>query len=99
MDDAQPAFLTRVTVCADMAVEEVREQELREQEQALAADIRSNDPHVLALARVSGARLLYAEDGDLMTDFKDKRFVGGKVCSRAANESLLRRARCVPRAP
>ena len=91
-----------VYVRADMAVEESREQELREQEQALAADIRSDDPHVLALARVSGARLLYTNDGDLMTDFKDKRFVDrprGKVYSRAANESILRRARCVPRAP
>ena len=91
-----------VYVRADMAVEEVRERELHDQEQALAADTRSNDAHVLALARVSGARLLYTDDGDLMTDFKDKRFVDqprGKVYSRAANESLLRRARCVPRAP
>ena len=90
-----------VYVRADMAVEEPRERELREQEQALAADIRSDDPHILALARVSGARLLYTEDGDLMTDFKDKRFVDrprGKVYSRAANESILRRARCLPRA-
>ncbi|MDE0058363.1 MAG: hypothetical protein OXI22_09895 [Defluviicoccus sp.] len=91
-----------VYVRADMAVVEAREHELHEQEQALAADIRSNDPHVLALARVSGARLLYTEDGDLMTDFKDKRFVDrprGKVYSRAANENLLRTANCAPRQP
>ena len=32
---------------------------------------RSNDPHILALARVSGARLLYSNDGDLQQDFGD----------------------------
>ncbi len=30
----------------------------------------SNDPHVLALARISGARLLYTNDKDLQKDFK-----------------------------
>lgn len=30
----------------------------------------SNDPHVLALAQVSGARLLYTNDEDLQRDFK-----------------------------
>ncbi len=28
---------------------------------------RSNDPHVIALAQVSGSRLLYSHDGDLHT--------------------------------
>ena len=32
---------------------------------------RSNDPHVLALARVSGARLLFANDGPLIQDFQN----------------------------
>jgi hypothetical protein len=31
---------------------------------------KSNDPHVLALARVSGARLLFANDGNLIEDFQ-----------------------------
>ncbi len=32
----------------------------------------SNDPHVIALARISGARVLYTNDRDLMTDFKNR---------------------------
>ena len=32
---------------------------------------RSNDPHVIALAQVSGARLLYSNDRALHRDFKD----------------------------
>ena len=35
----------------------------------------SNDPHVLALAQVSGARLLYSNDKDLQQDFKDSRLI------------------------
>ena len=36
---------------------------------------RSNDEHILALARVSGARLLFTNDADLQTDFKDRNLV------------------------
>ena len=36
---------------------------------------RSNDPHVLALAQISGARLLYSNDKDLQQDFKDSRLI------------------------
>lgn len=48
---------------------------------ALTAKIRqsnvckSNDAHVIALAQASGARLLYANDGDLEKDFVKKRLV------------------------
>ena len=37
----------------------------------------SNDEHVLALARVSGARLLFTNDGALRNDFRDRRIVDG----------------------
>ncbi len=37
----------------------------------LSSDLKSDDPHVLALAKVSGARLLYTNDKDLMNDFKN----------------------------
>ena len=33
--------------------------------------LRSNDAHIIALALVSGARLLYSDDGALQDDFKD----------------------------
>lgn len=38
---------------------------------------RSNDEHVLALARLSGARLLFTNDNDLQDDFRDREIVGG----------------------
>ncbi len=44
---------------------------------ALAPQIRSDDPHVLALARFSGARLLYTHDGHLIEDFKNKTIIDG----------------------
>lgn len=89
-------------VRAGLAVEEVRRERLLEEEQGLAEEIRSDDPHVLALARVSGARLLYTGDGDLIADFKAKRFIDrprGKVYSGAANRSLLSRTKCVLNPP
>ena len=51
----------------------------------------SNDPHVLALAIVSGARLLYSNDADLQQDFKDKRLIDkprGKVYSTREDKSF-----------
>ena len=46
--------------------------------------LSSNDPHAIALAQVSHARLLYSNDVSLHRDFKDKRLVDnprGKVYS------------------
>lgn len=37
----------------------------------------SDDPHVIALAQVSGARLLYSNDQDLHRDFRNKRLIDG----------------------
>lgn len=54
---------------------------------------RSNDLHVLALARVSGARTLCTADGDLRRDFKDSRLVArpkGSIYSRASHAHLLK---------
>ena len=52
---------------------------------------RSDDPHVIALAQVSGARLLYSNDADLQRDFKDKNLIDsprGKVYSTLHNENF-----------
>lgn len=35
----------------------------------------SDDQHVIALAQVSGARLLYSNDGNLIKDFKHKKLI------------------------
>ena len=36
---------------------------------------RSDDEHILALARISGARLLFTNDRDLQDDFRDRRII------------------------
>lgn len=54
--------------------------------------LESDDAHVLALARESGARLLYTHDSPLMRDFKDKGIIDaprGKIYSGAQNAGLL----------
>lgn len=66
----------------------------------LAPQILSDDPHVIALARATGVRLLYTGDGALANDFKDKRVIDrprGKVYSRAGNAHLLTRSACARR--
>ena len=45
-------------------------------------DLKSDDPHIIALALVSGARLLYSNDLALQKDFRNAKFVGkpkGKI--------------------
>ena len=62
-----------------------------------SSQLRSDDPHVLALARESGARLLYTGDQALMADFKNSRLIRtprGKVYSGAANADLLTSSAC-----
>ena len=52
---------------------------------------RSNDQHVIALAQVSGARLLYSDDGDLHEDFKNNRLINrprGVVYSTKNGDNL-----------
>ena len=61
----------------------------------------SDDPHIIALAQISGARLLYSNDDALQDDFQDKHLLNnprGKVYTTrvsrnvtTAHESLLRR--------
>ena len=73
----------------------------REDDDAVNAETRlvtqpctSNDPHVIALARVSGVRLLCTHDKNsgLMADFKKKSLIDkprGHIYTRKKNSSLL----------
>ena len=66
------------------------------------ANLRSDDPHVLALARAAGVRLLYTADHDLISDFTDKRVIDrprGKVYSGARNTALLTGSACARARP
>ena len=54
---------------------------------------RSDDPHILALAQLSGARLLYSNDRALQQDFKDKELIDsprGRVYSTHDSKDFKR---------
>ena len=57
---------------------------------------KSDDPHIIALARTSGARLLYTADRALIADFKNSALIRprGKVYSGARNKRLLTQRAC-----
>ena len=58
-----------------------------------AGACRSNDHHVIALAQVSGARLLYSNDRALQDDFRDKSLIDsprGRVYSTLGTSSFSR---------
>ena len=61
----------------------------------------SNDHHVIALARVSGARLLFTNDGSLENDFKNAALVAGprgKIYKSPGHRHLLNRRDLCPSA-
>ena len=83
---------------AGMAIE-VKGELLIDEERMLEGRIKSDDPHVLALARASGARLLYTADRDLMSDFKNGQLIEGprgKVYTRRTHARLLTGSVCAP---
>jgi hypothetical protein len=62
------------------------------QEKELTGRCRSDDPHVIALARLSGARTLCSADHDLQADFKNKALIDkprGRVYSNDGHKHLL----------
>ena len=60
--------------------------------------LRSDDPHILALARVSGARLLYTNDRDLQKDFRNSRLLrDGRVYTTVTNAKFDRRKKVLLR--
>ena len=77
-----------------IAAERLADEERRLQQREL---LKSDDPHVLALALASGARLLYTGDKRLVADFKDAKLISkprGRVYSSAANADLLSPTTC-----
>jgi hypothetical protein len=60
----------------------------------------SDDEHIVALARLSGARTVCTEDSDLMSDFKDPSLVSkprGRVYRSKSHLDLLQHDRCCRR--
>ena len=70
---------------------------VQEKADELEGEIASNDEHIVALAIVSGVKVLvsYREgDRDLFTDFKNRQLVGGKVYTRKAHARMLTKDTC-----
>ena len=77
--------------------------DVNEEEQAVGRLrlCRSNDPHVIALARVSGVRVLCTNDRTLERDFTNRRLVPtisgqqGKIYKNAGHQHVLKHnSRC-----
>ena len=55
--------------------------------------LQSDDPHIIALAQVSGARLLFSNDKDLQDDFRNPAIINkprGKVYSTLENKDFTK---------
>ena len=57
------------------------------------SDLKSDDPHIIALAQVSGVKLLVSGDTDLHKDFK-RLIKGGSVYQTKEHKHLLKRDLC-----
>ena len=67
------------------------DQEIDNKTEELAPRCRSDDPHIIALAQISGARLLYSDDGRLHGDFKNSGLIDnpqGAVYSTMRSDRL-----------
>lgn len=76
-----------------MRIVSKREVDARTEQIQREGKISSDDPHVIALAQVSGARLLYSNDGDLQKDFGNGELIDdprGKVYSTRRDKSFQR---------
>ena len=65
-----------------------------EPHQAGFGNIRSDDPHVLALARAADVRLLYTRDRRLRRDFRDRQLIGGAIYRDRRDAGLLTEDAC-----
>jgi len=60
------------TAVADGRVRRFPREEVKAVEAGLPeTQVKSDDPHVIALAQASGARILYSDDSDLRDDFRN----------------------------
>ncbi len=80
----------------------LNEQAVKQKERRLSESesLVSDDPHVLALAQLSGARLLYSNDKALQQDFKNKNLIDqprGKIYTTRESKGLTRTHRSLLR--
>lgn len=69
-------------------VDHIEDRKVDEMTDFIRDQCRSDDPHIIALARVSGARLLYTADRDLMDDFRNRKLLGGRIQGKIYNANI-----------
>lgn len=70
---------------------------VQEKANELKGEIRSDDEHIIALALIGGVRVLLSHregDRDLITDFKNRDLIQGKVYTRKVHGHLLTKDTC-----
>ena len=72
----------------------VKIQDVQEKENELRDQIKSNDPHIIALAIVADVKVLISSDQTLHQDFKNRNLVGGKVYQNKRHARLLKKDTC-----
>lgn len=83
-------WASEVALAGRMRIVSKSEVDARAEQIRSEGAINSNDPHVLALAQISGARLLYTNDGDLQKDFRDRSLIDnppGRIYSTDATNN------------
>ncbi len=68
--------------------------EAKENELNRTDAIRSDDPHIIALAIIANVKVLVSNDKTLHEDFKNRNLVGGRVYQTKSHSRLLRKDMC-----
>ena len=89
-DDSRQ-WASQAVQAGTMTVVSESELETRTRQVEASGEHISDDPHVLALAQVSGARLLYSNDSALQGDFTNRRLIynpRGRVYSTRVSKNF-----------
>lgn len=71
----------------------VSDQDVQEKENELKDEIKSDDPHIIALARIAQVKVLVSNDNKLIGDFKEN-ISQGKVYKTKSHRHLLTKDTC-----
>ena len=70
--DAFRRWASQAISAGNMRIVDYDQVQRRTEQIQAQASYESNDPHLLALAQISGSRLLFSNDSDLQVDFLKK---------------------------
>ncbi len=85
-------WATEVALAGKMSIVNKSEVDAKTEQIRNEGSCTSDDPHVIALAQVSRARLLYSNDRNLQKDFGNKKLIDyprGKVYSTHENKNFM----------